>query len=322
MCLLIAGPALSADAGPGPSPTAERLARRCRPRAANRWWIPQGTLLWGTLRGWTEQAAKGDRGNVLASVDLDGSTPALGLEGGHLAGKGVVGAVLRGTDADGKPVEVAICDAEPSPEDPGTVWYRIQAWNPVAQDWQNPCLGIGDVLDPRALAVSGTWDEGGAHHDAARRFTFACENGAISKCARWGYRPWEVRDGRSLADAHQACTRMARADYCGNGKSHTREGALIDHYDAFGINARTTQASQAWDPAKASFEAAWAPDGAVCLARTRDDRALESILQECPGRFQPGAVDLGNGDRCAVRRPDASAAGPVLRNRSLPAAAR
>jgi hypothetical protein len=275
-------------------------------------------MLRGELHGWTEQAVMSGKGSVLVSVDLDGPG-ALKLKGGRLVGKRVVGSVLRGTDGDGQPVEVAICGEEPSQEDPDIVWYQVQAWNPVARQWDNPCAGVGNVVSPRAMAMGGVWDETGARHDVAGKLTFACETGALSKCARWGYAPWAIRDGHSLADTHQACTRMVRADYCGNGQSHTSEGTPIDHYDPLGINQRTTVASQGGNPAQAAFEAAWAPDGAACLARTRDGRALEAILQECPGRFQPGTADLGDGDRCAVQRPDPGAQDAALRNWSFPA---
>ncbi|HLL55017.1 MAG TPA: ADYC domain-containing protein, partial [Myxococcaceae bacterium] len=236
------------------------------------------------------------------------------------ASSGVVGAVLQGAASDGQPVEVAICGAEPSPEDPSMVWYRIEAWNPVAQEWENPCAGTGDIPDPRALAVGGVWDASGAHQRAPGKLTFACENGAITKCATWGYKPWASRDGRSLAELHQACTRMARADYCGNGRSHTRDNTVIDLYDSAGVMTRATEATADWDPARGSFEAAWAADGASCLARTRDGRALETILQECPGRFEAGpGMDLGDGDRCAAQRPGLKREDVLLRNRSYAA---
>jgi hypothetical protein len=233
------------------------------------------------------------------------------------AARSIVGTVLQGTASDGRPVEVAICGAEPSPEDPEVTWYRIQAWNAVAQEWENPCVALDRVPDPRAFAVRGVWDASGAHQDVQGRFTFACENGAIAKCIRWGYKPWASRDGHSLAALHQSCTRMARADYCGNGRSHTHEDTTIDMYDRLGVLARTTEASEDWDPRRASFEAAWAPDGATCLARTRDGRAMETVLQECPGRFHTGAVlELGQGDRCTVRRADVSPGTALLRNLS------
>jgi hypothetical protein len=322
---------------------AERYARRCQAQSAQRYFWPQGTMLWGTKRSWDTEKVAEERSSVLVSADLGALRQAkagvksLRLEGGHLtaspaspqalepAAMGVVGTVLQGTASDGKPVEVAICGAEPSSEDPDMVWYRIEVWNTVAQEWENPCVALDRVPDPRALAVSGTWDATGARQDSPGKVTFACENGAIAKCANWGYKPWASRDGHSLADLHQACTRMARADYCGNGKSHTHQDTTIDMYDQLGVLSRTTEASVGWDPARASFEAAWGPDGATCLSRTRDGRALETILQECPNRFRTGAVvELGEGDRCMAQRPDVNPKTALLRNQSYgarPAAA-
>lgn len=312
---------------------AERYARRCQSQAAYRIARPQGTMLWGTKRDWDTEKKTEERSSVLVSAALspprraEAGVKALRLEGGRLvaspspvagtAARDVVGTVLQGTASDGKPVEVAICGAEPSPEDPGMVFYRIEAWNAVAQEWENPCVAEGREPNPRALAVSGVWDASGAHQDAPGKLTFACQNGAIAKCILWGYKPWASRDGQSLADLHQACTRMARADYCGNGRSHTYENTTIDMYDRLGMLQRETEASGEWDPARASFEAAWAPDGATCVARTRDGREVATILQECPNRFQTGAtVELGEGESCTVRRADVSPMAELLRNLS------
>jgi hypothetical protein len=164
--------------------------------------------------------------------------------------------------------------------------------------------------------VPGVWDERGARRDAPGRFTFACENGAIAKCIDWGYEPWAKKDGRSLAELHQACTRMARADYCGDGRSHTLEDNPIDMYDSLGLLSRTTEAVPGWSPERASFEAAWTPEGAACLARTRDGRAVETVLAACPGRFETVAEEFGEGDRCAVRRKGWRPGAVLLRNQS------
>jgi hypothetical protein len=305
---------------------AERDSRRCQTQTVHRIARPQGTLLWGTKRDWDTEKVTDERSSVLVSVDLaprraDAQVKALRLEGGHLVAVpstgGVVGTVLQGTASDGKPVEVALCGAEPSPEDPSMVWYRIEVWNTVAQEWENPCVPLDRVPAPRALAVSGVWDSSGARQDVPGRFTFACENGAITKCIGWGYKPWASHEGRSLTDFHQACTRMARADYCGNGRSHTYQDTTIDMYDRLGMIQRATEVSADWNPERGSFEAAWATDGATCLGQTRDGRALESILQECPGRFSTGSVtELGQGDRCTVQRTDVSPDTALLRNRS------
>jgi hypothetical protein len=336
-CLLLLFPLLAQGGAPASAkPTssraaavlsdAERHARRCQSQSTQRIGRPQGTMLWGTKRDWDTEKVAEERSSVLVSVNLgpprraDDGVTSLRLEGGHLVAtsspeagatpRGVVGTVLQGTASDGQPVEVAICGAEPSADDPGMVFYRIEAWNAVAQEWENPCVAVGRVATPRALAVSGVWDSSGARQDVPGRFTFACETGAISKCALWGYKPWATHDGTPLVDLHQACTRMARADYCGNGRSHTRQDTTIDVYDQLGLVKRGE-----WNPAKASFEAAWTPDGAACLARTRDGRALESILQECPHRFQTGAaVELGRDERCTARRADVNPGSALLRN--------
>jgi hypothetical protein len=288
-----------------PPTQAERHARRCQKKAPERDLKPQGPQLWGTRRAWDDSVPESDtRKSVLVSVD----TASLS--------KADVGSVLRGSSSEGTPVEVAVCEAEADPNEPDMLWYRIEAWNPVAQEWENPCMSTGSVPHPRALAVSGVWDASGAHQQVKGKLTLACEAGVITKCISWGYRPWATRNGQSLADLHQACTRMARADYCGNGTSHTREGTTIDMYDALGVQVPTTEATLGWDPARASFEAAWAPDGAVCLARTRDRRALETIQKECPGRFVTGApVEVGQGDRCTLQRAGVNPNGALLKNR-------
>ena len=291
---------------------------------------PQGTMLWGTRRGCGGKKDRGERerarlgrARVPPTGGGSGKDPAArGRAAGgpfrvvrSVKGDALSGTVLQGLASDGSQVEVAICGAEPSVTDPSLVQYNIQVWNTLAQQWENPCVALSSPT-PLALAVSGVWDASGAHHDSPDRFTFACENGVITKCIHFGYKPWDSRDGRSLADVHQACTRMARADYCGDGHTHTHNGTLFDYYDRFGLVGRTTESSDEWDLKRASFEAAWAPDGATSLAHTRDGSPLDSVLQECPGRFHtgPSALDLGGGDRAQVWRTDMNPADSVLRD--------
>lgn len=304
-------------------PRAQALTRPCQGQAPQRTVWPQGTLLWGTGR----QVSAEEMSSVLVSADLGGvrrgGTPLRGvrLEEGRLvapsrAPEGLVGSVFQGTASDDQSVQVALCDASPAAGQPSKVWYRIEIWNARSGTWENPCVATGRVPSPRALAVQGVWDATGAHHEAPGKFTFACENGAIAKCIDWGYVPWATKDGHSLAELHQACTRMARADYCGDGRSHTRQDNPIDMYDELKVSTRTTEASRNWVPERASFEAAWTPDGAWCLARTRDGLAVEKLLAQCPGRFEAEEKDLGEGDRCTVRRKGSAAGAVLLRNRS------
>ena len=53
-----------------------------------------------------------------------------------------------------------------------------------------------------------------------------------------------------------------------------------------------------------------------CLSRTRDGSAIETVLAECPGRFEVGERSLGEGDRCTVRRKEAGMTGAMVHNRS------
>jgi hypothetical protein len=107
-----------------------------------------------------------------------------------------------------------------------------------------------------------------ARERAPGGYTFACTTGVVAKCARtWGYKPWKrLQDGFGelidIRPMHQACTRAARADYCGDGISHTRDGTMIDMFDAHGFNRRERH------PAFVR-EAGFTPNGARWVARQR-----------------------------------------------------
>lgn len=99
---------------------------------------------------------------------------------------------------------------------------------------------------------------------------------------RWGYAPWNEHDGQSLKDYHQACTRMARADYCGDGVAHTRNGTLIDLWDKLDIQRPDNGLDLA-------FEAAWTPDGAFSIERTRYPEEMAYVVGHCPERLAGGS---------------------------------
>lgn len=300
---------------------ADRRIQPCQDQAPQRKIGPQGTLLWGTRR----QRPREEMSSVLAWVGLgrvqlggvalegvsveEGRLVAPSLKSGELEG-----ALFQGAASDGQPVEVALCGAERSAEEPATVWYQIEMWNSKKATWENPCVATYGTPKPRALAMRSVWDKSGARHEEPGKFTFACENGAIAKCVSWGYKPWATRENRSLEDFHQACTRMARADYCGNGRSYTQDDTRIDISDELGILTRTADAAVDSRLGQLAFEAAWGPEGAVCLARMRDSRKVETILAECPGRFQVMVMEHGGGDRCTISRKGESTGMSLLRN--------
>src|SRR5678815_5264127 len=112
------------------------------------------------------------------------------------------------------------------------------------------------------------------------RFTLGCTTGVIAKCYRWGYRPW-VNGYGDLVAMHWTCTRLARADYCGDGTPHTHDGTKINVWDT--LPRPIESHGGLLPPAGMLFEAGWNTGGAVCLSRARwmldDANALAAL---CP----------------------------------------
>lgn len=120
--------------------------------------------------------------------------------------------------------------------------YRVEyaeISEPGEDGWNNACSDEPGS-DDMGLFVDGRWSADGAWH--AGGYTFSCPRGAVAKCTRsWGYKPWKTLASPEhgpvpLQALHAACTRAARADYCGDGVSHTREGFLIGMSDRYGFN--------------------------------------------------------------------------------------
>lgn len=107
-----------------------------------------------------------------------------------------------------------------------------------------------------AAIVPGSWAPSGDHASGGG-VTVACVEGAIAKCALWGYAPWSVGERE-----HAACTRMVRADYCGDAASWTRDGTPIDVTDVEQVQTLA---------GGMRFEAGWDEGGAVCVRETRWD---------------------------------------------------
>ena len=189
----------------------------------------------------------------------------------------LVGAILTSFDQQGQQRRLKIESISPDPQDPEqelslyTVLYQQADGH-----WQNLCQSDLEGVS-KAIPLSGRWNETGHYIDDAS-LTFACSNGAIAKCVRWGYKPWKNVQGLSLRGHHQACIRMVRADYCGNGNSHTRVGTPIDIYDPMKINQQNSQSGMV-------FEAAWGIDGALYLNRPRFQSVIAQLQQECPEKL-------------------------------------
>jgi hypothetical protein len=201
-------------------------------------------------------------------------------DGRVLDQQNLVGAILEVSDGSGGPLTVRIDGFVLDDHDPAreVVLYRVKALGENGS-WQEFCHP--DPAGERwAFPVAGSWTASGEHRNDVD-VALTCSSGAIGKCVRFGYKPWAAGpDGRSMWDLHQACVRMIRADYCGEGRANTRDGTKIEFYDRVGV----TQPG----PAEGmSFEAAWAPDGAVCVAHVRVTGLAtpEGLTRACPGRL-------------------------------------
>jgi hypothetical protein len=135
-----------------------------------------------------------------------------------------------------------------------------------------------------AIPIAATWNDHGDRVESTTLFTFGCTTGVIAKCYRWGYRPWVTGHG-DLVTTHQICTRMARADYCGNGTSHTHDGTAINAWD--NLPSPGPMMQHGTTPTGMVFEAGWSASGAVCLSHQRWVNGGLIIAAVCPTRLIP-----------------------------------
>jgi ADYC domain len=227
-----------------------------------------------------------------ASLKVATTMAPVALVGGALVADGFAstealrGKMLEATTRDGARFSVEITRVE---SEQGLVRVEIEI------DGQAACAA-GD----HGVFVGGAWNERGAHTSEPGTVTYSCGSGVIAKCAGWGYTPWTVGDAN-----HQACTRLARADYCGDGNSWTMERTPIGLVDALGIRVSPVDD-------RYSFEASWGPDGAVCVNQTRyavTDGKGNEVRPSCLAAL-PSCTGLGDARGIAAK----------LTNYSMPAA--
>jgi hypothetical protein len=240
------------------------------------------------------------------TIDVVGTTLRVRLADGSMReGVALVGAVLAVANG-GRTIRVRIASAEPDASDPhGDI--LLYDFRLITSHGEEPFCAPD--LDGRRVGfpLAGRSDPTGTLSFSDRStFELVCTSGAQGKCARFGYAPWrQAPDGRPMIDWYNACIRLLRGDYCGDGRPFTRDGTLVDIYDHFGGHRSDA------DP-RFSFEAAWGPEGAVCVARTRlpDIIDLDGLGRACPRL----AGRLGHAV-CSENVP-----GGLIFNRSLPGA--
>jgi hypothetical protein len=216
------------------------------------------------------------------TVEVDGTAFRIGLSNGQmLQGVALEGATLRivlAGDPATRSIRIREIIQDPTDPDGEVLLYRISVVDPVTGALDELCEP--DARGERwAFPLKGQWDANG-RRTSDQGFTLTCSAGAQGKCVRFGYKPWKkTPDGTPLADYHQACVRLVRADYCGD-QGTTRDGMLIDIYDRVGIQRPADDAEEQG----LRFEAAWNPEGAVCVAHTRvpANMTLADLGEVCP----------------------------------------
>jgi hypothetical protein len=202
-------------------------------------------------------------------------------DGTVLAQENLPGTVLAFGDGSGQQRRLRIDAVERDPRDPeGEVMlYELSEQDPASGEWQNACQADPDGRR-LGFPLAGSFTSDGRYEPTPGRLLITCTGGAEGKCVRWGYKPWrQTEEGSSLMPYYQTCVRLARADYCGDGVGHTRNGTRIDIFDHIGIQRDEPDAGM-------SFEAAWGEDGAVCVSHTRlpDVLSTAALKELCPDR--------------------------------------
>lgn len=155
--------------------------------------------------------------------------------------------------------------------------YTLSEADAATGEWRNVC---DPDPDGRRLGfpLAGAFTPDGRYVARPGRILITCTGGAEGKCVRFGYKPWRTApDGSSLEPYYQACVRLVRADYGGDGVGHTRNGTRIDLFDRIGIQRDEIAPGM-------TLEAAFGPDGAVCVAHPRllDIISLHALVRQYP----------------------------------------
>ncbi|HEY0986554.1 MAG TPA: ADYC domain-containing protein [Kofleriaceae bacterium] len=230
-------------------------------------------------------------------VDTDGQLLASGYAGTQFIGMPMIG--TDGTTNTFMKISNVVNSTAPN-----EAWlYALEQWNPATGQWIPACAEPLQLIPPTtppagpplAIAMPGTWSRDGFYTYDLNKVSFACRTGVVAKCNLWGYAPqlhWPTVTENGLAtpgrgpDMLQACTRMARADFCALGVPNTLDGTPIHLDDIY--------AQPPPDPAYA-FEAAW-PGLAVMaspmIVRPPPPRRLPAI---CLSKLRWSTLPLGGG---------------------------
>jgi len=192
-------------------------------------------------------------GSLLSAFDESSQSTRVGAQLNDMEFNLGFDPLATGTDV---PKKIKIKSVVQSAVQSDVYFYNVE--NEVSAGvFEAACLdGGNNPVD--AIALKNSWDPiTGERTMQSDAITWACRGAALAKAVEWGYRPWVSSD---MADAHAAAVRMIRADYFGDGVTHTTNGNTIDVSDKWGIQVSETN----WP-----IEAKWGPNGAVCLNTPR-----------------------------------------------------
>jgi hypothetical protein len=223
-------------------------------------------------------------GETLSSVSLV-KTKLKGIDqnGRRIKGRHMVGSVFGAVMDNGEYLSLRIEDVRATRKK-GLRDVKRYLVTYETEETVEPLCGYDDLGDPvYAIPLQGSWNlaegvpGGGSWNDDEGVFTFACEGYVVAKCVLAGYKPWRRAlicswDGgcemTDLRNHHQTCTRLLRADYCGDGMPHTVDNVWVNLYDGLGVRV---------DAGEWTFEAEWSAGGATCMTSTR----LPDVVPAC-----------------------------------------
>ncbi|MFO0755023.1 MAG: ADYC domain-containing protein [Byssovorax sp.] len=313
------------DACLGPPPRGSRIWHENGPDivgthvtgSADRWAVVRTFLLDGMVSadGTSIHHVRIEKGALIGA--LGESTEATEVRG-EKWDKAKLKAVLTCADGSTRQLDAQIDKAYRDPQKPAEeAWlYKLSFLHaPVAA--APACEPDGPNGEAGAMAFTGVYNARGEQEQKPGAFSFSCAEAAVAKCARLGYAPWATPDAGKPdlgRDLHAACTRLVRADYCGNGDAATEKGTPVNLWDGAKVLPRGPS------KADAPFEAAWSSGGAVCMHHPR----WKKRAHECSGRAAPAGGAKLNEFNLPICKTEAEAeaiAGPgkaLLFNESSP----
>jgi hypothetical protein len=254
---------------------------------------------------------------LLADVAQAAAAAPLRVEGTEWVLEEVDGTQLRSRDLVGAELRLEvgtvlrIDSVEQRGDTSGLRWWAHELSVQVpGRGWQALCEPHSDGTR-YAVVLPGRQQPDGSLAEDPSAFAISCTSGALAKCLRIGYEPWQgAPGGGTLRATYNACIRMIRADYTGQGVPYTANGRQIDVYDIHGIQAPADLPDQA-------FEAGWDDRGAVCVHHVRvSDKVTLQALEATVPRLR------GNvGEVCTEAHARALGALVFNRSASRPAAA-